>query len=148
MSGAGSSTDIVPTTRRQRGQPISTDLARQLVANRGTKTSVLQTLTTLSNAGCLKDVDGSDAGALKRKLTEAAASHSTQHTLYGPLIQSVEIGVEGCKHWEYMNPFAYLYLMSVISHEFAAMMRSICVDGVPLRIIIYADALVPGSPQA
>ena len=36
--------------------------------------------------------------------------------------------------------------MSSLSAAFGEMMRSVCVDGRPVRIVIYADGLIPGNP--
>ena len=44
-----------------------------------------------------------------------------------------------------VNPFALLCYMTQISQGVAAMMESLHVEGTPLRIIIYADGLVPGN---
>ena len=61
-------------------------------------------------------------------------------------MQSLEIGALDCQYWEFIHPFAWLYHLSAISGSFANMMRSALVDGEPLRIVIYADGLVPGNP--
>ena len=148
VSGAASSSSaIVPASRAR--VTLGAPVAQSLTATGHTKTSIVGTLKILADAGMIKDVDGvgdADVRALKRKLTVAATAHGNVQTKYGTVIQKVKLDAKGVEYWEYMNPFAFLCYCSSLSHSFASMMRSIC-DGVtPLRIIIYADGLVPGNP--
>ena len=133
---------------RRNAPALPTAVAQSLVSTRGTKTAIVHTLKTLSAAGMLKDLnfDDSNEHSLKKQLTEAATVHANTNTIYGPIVQRIEINVEGCKYWEYVNPFAYLYYLSTISSCFSEMMRSACRDDRPVRIVIYADALIPGNP--
>jgi hypothetical protein len=110
---------------------------------------VLNVLTTLSEQGLLKGFeDYRNDASLKRQLTEASTHHSNTHTPYGPLVQTMDIGVKvkDMHHWEFLHPMAYLHHLCYISPSFAAVMRSIHTDGQPLRIVIFADGLVPGNP--
>lgn len=150
MSSASSSTSIVPA-RGSSGRPrleLSSNVGRQLVAHSNTKKSIVDTLKTLADAGMIKDIHGDDAdiSSLKRKLTEMSTEHGNFDTPHGKVIQRVKLDAPGLKYWEYMNPFAFLYYLSSLSVSFSSMMRSICNDGQPLRIIIFADGLVPGNP--
>ena len=128
---------------------LDATIARSLAAARGTKTNTIELLKKLSGAGLLKDIDIDDTNerGVKRLLTEAASDHANARTNYGPVVQSMEVGIPGLKHLEYINPFAFLSYLSTISVSFAMMMKSVCVLGQPLRIIIYADAFVPGNPM-
>ena len=127
---------------------IESGVRRKLLAKGHTKVSIIDTLQTLAEAGMIKDMEGDDAAFtnLKRKFGEASVEHSQARTQYGPLVQSINLDADGMDYWEYMHPMAFLSYMSAVSVAFADMMRSICVDGRPLRIIIYADGLVPGNP--
>ena len=153
MSGAASSSTIVPARTRGGhpivGQPIevSNGVGRELVAKGHTKKSIVDTMKTLADAGLLKDIHGEDADitCLKRKLTEMSTEHGNADTPYGKVIQSVKLDAPGLAYWEYVNPFAFLYYLSSLSHSFGAMMRSIS-GARPLNIVIYADGLVPGNP--
>ena len=149
-SSARSSNQLaVPSQPRQkRNIPFDSTVCRELVAHSKTKTSLLSTLQTLGSAGLLKghDGDADSAGALKRTLADANTMHADTLTPYGPIVQKIELGHSKLQTWEYINPFAYLYYLSSISSAFAEMMRSVCVDGRPLRIVVYADGLVPGNP--
>jgi hypothetical protein len=150
MSGAASSTDIVPARRRD-GRPkvsVGSDVGRELVSKGHTNKSIVDTLKTLADAGMIKDIKGNDADitSLKRQLTEMSAEHGNANTPYGKVIQRVKLDAPGAMYWEYVNPFAFLFYLSSLSSSFAAMMRSIAKGATPLRIVIYADGLVPGNP--
>lgn len=129
---------------------LDANVAKSLVATKGTKTSTCKILRILSEAGLLNNIEinDSNARAVKRKLTDAASGHAkhTHGMPYGPLLQSMELGIEGCEHLEFMHPCAFLYYLSSISPAFATMMKDISVPGRPLRICIYADGLEPGNP--
>ena len=148
MSGSGSSSSaIVPAPPNR--VPLNSSAARALVSKGHTKTSIVDTLKVLADAGLIKDVDGvGDASLrdLKRKLTDASTVHGNVDTPYGKVIQKVKLDAKGLNYWEYMHPMAFLYYCSSLSHSFAAMMRSISDGTTPLRIVIYADGLVPGNP--
>ena len=126
---------------------INLCVAKSLAAAKGTKANTAEILKSLSKAGMLAiTIDESNEHNLKRALTNAASDHARVPTPYGPLVQHLELGLDGCKYLEYVSPFAWLYHMSNISRGFATMMKSICVLGRPLRIVIYADGLEPGNP--
>ena len=145
---ASSSTSRALAVAKANPQRLDTNVARSLAAVRSTRAATTQVLKTLSKAGLLNDitVDETNESNIKRQIGEAAASHANAGTPYGPVVQSMEIGVEGCEHLEYVNPFAFLYYLSSISAAFSEMMRSVYVPGRPLRLIIYADGLEPGNP--
>ena len=124
-------------------------VTQNLLAKSLTKTSLANTLQTLSDAGVLRDADGEnlDVATMKRSLTQVARIHAnTQTPCYGPLVQHIDLGIPDMPVWEYMNPFAWLHYLSSVSTPFALLMRSLCVDGRPLRIVLYADGLVPMNP--
>jgi hypothetical protein len=149
MSGASSSSSaLVPRAKEQPVTKLDPKLAQQLVSVSHTKTSAVQMLQSLHDAGLLADSEDAcfDAVAVKRQLTSASTTHSKVETMYGPLVQELKLDDPELATWEYMNPFAFLYYLSSVSPAFASMMRSICVDGKPLRIVLYADGLVPGNP--
>ena len=150
MSGAASSTDLVPTRGRGDRPKLSIDssVGRELVAKGHTKKSIVDTLKTLADAGMIKDIEGdaADLTSLKRKLMEMSAEHGNADTPYGKVIQRIKLDAPSATYWEYMNPFAFLYYLNSLSASFASMMRSICDGATPLRIVIYADGLVPGNP--
>lgn len=125
---------------------VPTRVSQQLLSKSHTKKSLVDTLQTLAAAGMIKDIDELQEASLKRQLAEASTAHAKQDTIYGPIVQSVPLGIEGLPNWEYVNPFAYLYCMSSVCSAFSDMMKSVCVDGQPLRIVIYADGLIPGNP--
>ena len=122
-------------------------VAQRLLAQNKTKRDIKATLDVLADAGLIKDI-GAEATTsnLKRSITQATFDQGKIKTPYGPLIQSLEINAAKCKHWEYINPFAWLYYVSTISAAFANMMRDYTVDGNLLRIVIYSDGLIPGNP--
>jgi len=135
--------------RTRDGPQIPTDVARELIATSSTKVGLASTLATLHKAGLIKDEAGLDAAterSIKQKLTDASTNHSKAQTPYGPLVQTIDLGAEGASHWEYVHPLGYLWYLAQLSTGFADVMRNCTVDGRPLRIIIYADGLVPGNP--
>ena len=151
MSRVSSSSDIVSVRRRESGHRVKVDshVGRDLLSKGHTKKSIIDILKVLTDAGMIKDIqgEGADVTNLKRKLTEMSTEHGKAKTPYGILIQRVKLDAEGLTYWEYMNPFACLYYLCSLSSSFASMMRSICGDDIsPLRIVIYADGLVPGNP--
>ena len=121
-------------------------VSQQLLAHGSTKAAVVSLLTTLAKSGLLVCGDDLDETSLKRQLGEAGANHSNTMTPYGPIVQTIELGLEGLRHWEYQNPFAWLYQMCKVSPGFASIMAEISASGNPVRIIIFADGLVPGNP--
>ena len=145
MSGASSS---VFGRKGRPGLELGSDVGRELVAKGHTKRSIVDTLKALADAGMIKDIHGEDADItdVKRKLTEMSAEHGNVATPHGKVIQKVKLDAPGMMYWEYMNPFAFLYYLSSLSVSFGSMMRSICDSANPLRIIIFADAMVPGNP--
>lgn len=149
VTGSSSSTTVsIPTPKPTTAQ-LDTGAARSLLASGASKSSIVRMLTSLSKSGVITDTEFNETNArdLKRKLTEAATDHAKTDTgLYGPLVQSLDIGVPGFERWEYLNPYAFLYYLSSISHSFATMMKSISSGDRPLRIVLYADALIPGNP--
>jgi hypothetical protein len=148
MSGASSSNEIVPATRDHRNQRLELprDVGRTLVASNQTKQSCIRSLKALADAGMINDIVGDqlDTNVLKRKLEHMSADFANTQTPYGTIVQSVNIGVGRSSYWEYMHPFAFLWYLSTISMSFAAMMRSIAHR--TLKVVIYADGLVPGNP--
>lgn len=127
---------------------LDPEVTADLVRNGHTKISMAKTLCTLSKAGMLKDCDGDNVSVngMKRQLTAASKRHAYTNTPYGPLVQSIDLGIAGCERWEYLHPFAFLYQLSAVSPAFAQIMRSVCTASRPLRIVIYADGLIPGNP--
>ena len=147
MASDDSSTALALPTRADRTAKLDHRVVQKIVSH-GTKTSALKTLVALSEAGLLKDLpfDRTSNRSLKRQLGEASTAHAKKNTPYGPLVQSIDLGATGCQRWDYVNPFAYIYHLSEISNDFAMMMRSVCKEGTPLRLVIYADGVVPGNP--
>ena len=143
-----SSSNAIVTRPKDPTPQLDSEVGRELVRHGLTKLSMAKTLCTLSKRGMLKDFEGDvSLNSMKRQLTAASRDHAYTHTPYGPLVQSLDLGIDAqLSKWEYLNPFAWLYHLSAMSASFADIMRNICVDGRPLRIVIYADGLVPGNP--
>lgn len=130
-----------------RGPKLDPRVGQELVAHGLTKTAIAHTVSTLRKAGMLREeFEEVIESSLKRQFTTASRIHATTVTPYGPLVQAIHLGAEGLPSWEYLNPFAFLYHLSAVSAGFANVMRSVCVDGRPLRIILFADGMVPGNP--
>ena len=133
-----SSSSIVPTSKKPR---IDTNDLRSLVANdKQTKTSLADTLNLLKKQGRLAE------GVTKRQLRQASEHHAKHETPYGKIVQRVELNTKKLKYLDYVNPFAFLHYLTVISESFATLMHDVCTTGRPLRLIIYADEMNPGNP--
>ena len=111
------------------GDAIPTGVVHRLLANAKTKQSIQEVLAILSEANLIKDIADDRGANLKRKLADTIEKRANVKTPYGPLIKSLEINTSKVKHWEYINPFAWLWYVSTISGAFADMMRSCTVDG-------------------
>jgi len=127
-------------------------VGQQLVARGTTKTAVVQILSTLWKNGMLKNVEDEeevDEASLKRQLTVASVQFANTKTPYGTIVQYLDLsatGVQELKQWEFIHPFAWLYQMCVESQPFALLMHGLCCDSRPLRVIIFADGMIPGNP--
>ena len=111
-----------------------------------TKSTTVQTLMNLQGAGLLEGEE--TERTLRRKLRVAVESHSNVETPYGPMVQQILIGASKLAEWEVCNPCAWLWYMSSISTSFCTVMRD-CVArtaGIPLRLVIYADEVIPRNP--
>ena len=139
MSSSGKSSSSSGSDAFQR-------VAQRLIAHTKTKAEATTVLNVFADAGLIKDIGAETTSSLKRSLNQTTVDQGKISTPYGPLIQSLEINAVKFKHWEYINPFAWLYHVSTISATFADMMRDYTVDGIRLRIVIYSDGLVPGNP--
>ena len=109
-----------------------------------TKSSTIKMLRHVQSTGAL---DGHDSERrLKQQMQIATESHSKSMTPYGPVVQSLQLDHQKLKHWELCHPFAYLYHMTRTSPAFSSIMHDCTRSGQPLRLVIYADELVLGSP--
>ena len=100
-------------------------------------------LKSLEAAGVLNDVG--TTRQLRSELQSATEVHSKTMTPYGPVVQTMRLNHPRLKDWDICNPFAWLYHMSVISPQFASVMKD-CSSRGPLRVVIYADEMIPGNP--
>ena len=109
-------------------------VAQRLIAHTKTKASATTVLDVLNDAGLIKPIDAEDSAAtLKRSFRNASVDQGKIKTPYGPLIQSLEINAAKCKHWEYINPFAWLYYVSTISAAFVQMRGWLSIHSKALR---------------
>ena len=72
-----------------------------------TRVGLVDCLYKLSDAGLLNEpVTDASTRAIQRAITQAASEHSSKQTPYGPVLQHLDLGVDGLRAWEYANPFA------------------------------------------
>ena len=76
----------------------------------------------------------------------ATEAHSKVVTPYGPFVQEIEIDAPRLPKWEICHPFAFLWHLTMISTGFREVMNAITSAHRVLRLVIYADELVPGNP--
>ena len=122
------------------------DVHRQL-AQCGPHSSLVQVLQRLDTAGWLcRSKSAAATTNVKRKLGRAMAQHCDAITPYGPVSQTIDLGLDGLRLWKYMHPMALLFYLSSICTQFGDMLAASCVPGRPMRIIIYIDEICPGNP--
>ena len=99
----------------------------------------------LQSSGALAGND--EAHQLKRSMQIATEAHAKTMTPYGPVVQEVQLDAPQLPKWDICHPFAFLWHLTMISEGFRTVTNSICTPGHRvLRLIIYADELVPGNP--
>ena len=137
---SSSSTSIVPSAKKPRTD--DSDLRELVAKNHQTKTALIQTLTHLKKQGRLGE------GVTRRQLKEASEHHANHDTPYGKVVQRVELNAKGLKYLDYVNPFAFLWYLTMISATFSTLMYKACNEnsGNPLRLIIFCDEMCPGNP--
>ena len=136
---ASSSSSIEPLAKRTRRD---NNLLRDIISSSETKTSVVDTLDALNNAGMLSEV------VTRRDLQHASEHHANQQTPYGNVVQRLELNAPGLNFLNVCHPFAFLWYLSSISTAFAELMSSACeqAGGYGLRLVIYVDEMCPGNP--
>jgi hypothetical protein len=138
---AGSSTDLVPAAKRSKVHHDG-ELRNLVALQHKTKTTIVETLTVLKDAGLLKE------GVSRRDLQKASEHHSSQTTPYGKVVERMKLNATGLKYLDICNPFALLFYLSSMSVAFAALMTDAVAraGGRALRLIIYTDEMCPGNP--
>jgi hypothetical protein len=138
---AGSSTDLVPVAKRSKVHHDG-ELRNLVALQHKTKTTIVETLTVLKDAGLLKE------GVSRRDLQKASEHHSSQTTPYGKVVERMKLNATGLKYLDICNPFALLFYLSSMSVAFAALMTDAVAraGGRALRLIIYTDEMCPGNP--
>ena len=145
---SASSFAIVPldarAPKRAKLSSGSADAIRQAVVHSSqTKTALVNTLTTLRDAGELEGFDGVN---LRNAVAQSVTEHVNVDTPYGKVIQTVHLDAPKLKYLDVCSPLALLYYLGMLSVTFAEIMHDLCRSGRPLRLIIYADEMCPGNP--
>jgi hypothetical protein len=143
MKRGSASTDPAIDKRRRMG------VERELLSNgHVTRGALVECLLAFQDAGLLSaDMGSMSKASLKLEVQGAIEHHSRTMTPFGTVIQSMDLGTEGLKDWQHINPLAYLYHLSSISKSFATMMKDCIKDpATPLRLILYIDEVNPGNP--
>ena len=111
-----------------------------------TKSATVSVLLDLQKAGKLNGNE--TTRSLRRKVQVGVEAHSHVETPYGPMVQQIQIGTSSLSMWDICNPLAFLYYMSSISTYFCTVMRDCATRraGLPLRLVLYADEMIPGNP--
>ena len=136
MSRSSSSTQLaLPDNKR---------IATLQACGKHTKTSTIQMLKSLENAGLLDTVGTSRQ--LRSTLQAATEAHSKAITPYGPVVQPMKIDHPRMKFWDVANPMAWLWHCCSISSTFSNVMKTCSLSGRPLRIVLYGDSMCPGNP--
>ena len=109
-----------------------------------TKSAAVQILLSLQASGAL--VGNDDGATLKRKMKTSTEMDAKTMTPYGPVVQEIQLNAPGMAKWEICHPFAYLWHLTSISEGFRSVMKAITAETRELRLVIYADSLIPGNP--
>ena len=106
------------------------------------ESKAIDILQILQKSGLLQTTDS--ARYTQRLLTNASRDHSTALTVYGRVVQTMQLpGLDD--PWEYVDPRAYLRYMSSLSDSYAEVMNS--TEGpTQFTVILYLDEICPGNP--
>jgi hypothetical protein len=106
------------------------------------ESKAIDILQILQKSGLLQTTDS--ARYTQRLLTNASRDHSTASTVYGRVVQTMQLpGLD--EPWEYVEPRAYLRYMSSLSDSYAEVMNS--TEGpTKFTVILYLDEICPGNP--
>ena len=134
---AASSSGEAPPAKRAR-------LLSELKAHGGcTRTALAKILSSLHKEGVLHAGVGEGAHkTLRSRILDDTKANVERKTPYGSLIESMSVDAPGISSIEYVNPFAYLHLMSSKSKRFYDM----CASVREARIVMYVDEICPGNP--
>jgi len=123
---------------------------RELLAEcSGSKSSLAGILKKLHDESFLDtDMGGGSVRMLRKNLQVASEFYSKASTMYGTLVQTIDLGTPSLSKWEYVHPAAYLRLLSEISPGFSAMMAETVasIGHRPLKLVLYMDECTPGNP--
>ena len=141
MSSSSGSTVVLPPSKRQA-------VDKTIVQHGTTKSGLAKILTSLHVAGMLNDVDKNmSLATMRRRIQQSTEAHSKANTPYGTVVQTMDLGVEPLRAWEYINPFALLWHLCTISAPFRGLMSACCgVHNSVLRVVTYIDEVCPGNP--
>ena len=109
-----------------------------------TKQSTINVLLRLQQEGLLSAQ--STQRQLTRQMHQASHLRAKTSTPYGPVVQKIALGAEKLQSWDICHPFAFLWHLTNISTHFSQIMASCATPSQPLRLVLYADELVPGNP--
>lgn len=150
---AGDLQKIVAASRTQKGAPrhilrlltlflVALSMCSIVVLGRSCKSKAIDILQILQKSGLLQTTD--TARHTKTLLTNASRDHSTALTVYGRVVQTMQLpGLE--EPWEFVEPKAYLRYMSSLSDSYAEVMNS--TEGpTKFNVILYLDEIIPGNP--
>ena len=153
---AGDMRKIVAASRTQKGAPRNglrllflitftikcLVLGLVVVLRHSFESKAIDILQILQKSGLLETTDS--ARYTQRLLTNASRDHSTALTVYGRVVQTMQLpGLDD--PWEYVEPKAYLRYMSSLSDSYAEVMNS--TEGpTNFNVILYLDEICPGNP--
>lgn len=103
---------------------------------------VVNVLQILQNAGLLETCD--TVRRTRGILQKAAEDHAKTLTVYGPVVQ--QMNIPGIGTWEYCEPRAYLRHMSELSDGYVEALRSLNNQTHNMSVVLYLDEIVPGNP--
>ena len=144
----GSASSGPTAEQREQRRKVEREIVATGNVSRG---ALVECLVRFRDAGMLSEAwadDGDTRSSLRKEVENAVGEHARAKTPYGPVVQTMDLGVPGLREWEYVSPFAYLHRLSSIGPAFASMMKDCIMKDptAPLRLIVYIDEIQPGNP--
>ena len=112
------------------------------------KTALIDILQSLHSAGALAgDLGAGTRSTVRDRVRQPLDDLRHLETPYGQLVKRWKLGLPALSHVDIINPFAYLYHLSIVSDEFAQLLFEASEGGnKELRVIMYIDGVSPGNP--
>ena len=142
--------DVLPLSMPSARSQIDLTAARQelIAVCRSSKSSLSRTLHALRRMDLLRpDVDMGESEHTERAaLGRANQLHAKAQTLYGPVVQFMQLPGSDLQQFEYVAPAAFLNYLSCMCDEFSNVLATSHFPNNTATLILYGDEMTPGNP--